>query len=114
MRAKRWDVSDGLWERVEPLLPVRQRRFRYPGRKPLDDSKTGPSPVDRGRAGSKHQLLVDGSGLPLAWTLTGGNRNDTTQLIELVDLVPPVRGRGGRPRQRPDMLLADRGYDHDK
>jgi len=37
MRAKPWDVSDGLWERVEPLLPVRQRRFRYPGRKPLDD-----------------------------------------------------------------------------
>jgi transposase len=37
MRAKPWDVSDGLWERVEPLLPRRQRRFRYPGRKPLDD-----------------------------------------------------------------------------
>jgi transposase len=28
--------------------------------------------------------------------------------------VPPVRGRAGRPRQRPDRLLADRGYDHDK
>ena len=37
MRAKPWDVSDGLWERIEPLLPLRQRRFRYPGRKPLDD-----------------------------------------------------------------------------
>ena len=37
MRAKPWDVSDGLWDRSEPLLPVRQRRFRYPGRKPLDD-----------------------------------------------------------------------------
>ena len=35
MRAKPWDVSDGLWERIEPLLPVRQRRFRYPGRKPV-------------------------------------------------------------------------------
>ena len=37
MRVKPWDVSDGLWERVEPLLPKRERRFRYPGRKPLDD-----------------------------------------------------------------------------
>src|SRR5438093_13354324 len=37
MRAKPWDVSDGLWERVEPLLPRKQRRFRYPGRKPFDD-----------------------------------------------------------------------------
>ena len=39
MRAKPWDVPDGLWERIEPLLPARQRRFRYPGRKPLDDRR---------------------------------------------------------------------------
>src|SRR5712692_11705129 len=32
-----WIVSDELWELVEPLLPERQRRFRYPGRKRLDD-----------------------------------------------------------------------------
>jgi transposase len=32
-----WDVPDGLWELIEPLLPVRQRRFRYPGRKRLGD-----------------------------------------------------------------------------
>jgi transposase len=25
-----------------------------------------------------------------------------------------VRGRRGRPRRRPQTLLADRGYDHDK
>jgi transposase len=31
------EVPDGLWERIEPLLPKRERRFRYPGRKPLDD-----------------------------------------------------------------------------
>ncbi len=37
MRAKPWDVSDALWGRIEPLLPRRQRRFRYPGRKPFDD-----------------------------------------------------------------------------
>lgn len=26
---------------------------------------------------------------------------------------PPVRGRIGRPRRKPDSLFADRGYDHD-
>lgn len=36
------------------------------------------------------------------------------QLLELLDRVPPVRGRVGRPRQRPRTLIADRGYDHDK
>src|ERR1035437_1884213 len=32
-----WIVSDELWERVEPLLPRLERRFRYPGRKWLPD-----------------------------------------------------------------------------
>ena len=33
-------VTDALWERLEPLLPApRQRRFRFPGRKPLDYRK---------------------------------------------------------------------------
>ncbi len=77
-------------------------------------SETGPSPVDRGRAGSKHHLLVDAGGLPLAWTLTGGNRNDVTQLIPLLERIPPVRGKVGRPRRRPERVTADRGYDHDK
>jgi transposase len=30
-------LTDQLWERLEPLLPVRPRRFRYPGRKRADD-----------------------------------------------------------------------------
>ena len=46
--------------------------------------------------------------------LTGGNRNDITQLIPLLDAVPAVRRRRGRPRRKPDVIVADRGYDHDK
>ncbi|WP_374778131.1 hypothetical protein [Streptomyces sp. NBC_01310] len=30
-------VPDDLWGRIDPLLPVRQRRPRHPGRLPLDD-----------------------------------------------------------------------------
>ncbi len=37
MGASPWIVSDDLWERIEPLLPKRERRFRYPGRKPVPD-----------------------------------------------------------------------------
>ena len=73
---------------------------------------TGPSPVDRARTGSKHHLLVDAAGVPLAVTLTGGNRNDITQLLPLVDGIAPLAGRVGRPRQWPDRIVADRGYDH--
>ena len=32
----------------------------------------------------------------------------------MIDGIEPVTGKRGRPRQRPDRLLADRGYDHDK
>lgn len=34
---KPWEVSDELWQVIEPLLPKRERRFRHPGRKRLDD-----------------------------------------------------------------------------
>jgi transposase len=36
---KPWEVEDGLWELIEPLLPTVERRFRHPGRKRLDDRK---------------------------------------------------------------------------
>jgi transposase len=75
---------------------------------------TGPSPVDRARRGSKHHLITDSTGVPLGITLTGGQRNDVTQLLPLVDSVGPVTGKVGRPRKRAERLLADRGYDFDK
>ncbi|RPE27019.1 putative transposase of IS4/5 family DUF4096 [Streptomyces sp. Ag109_O5-1] len=34
-----WIVPDGLWARIEPLLPVVPRRTDHPGRKRLDDRK---------------------------------------------------------------------------
>jgi transposase len=146
-RRKPWEVSDELWAVIQPLLPKHERRFRYPGRKRIDDRKTlqgvlfvlytgiqweylpqelgfgsgstcwrrlaewqragvweklqqvllarlreadrldfsratidashvpakrgrsspkvGPSPVDRGRPGSKHHVLTDAHGTPL-------------------------------------------------
>ncbi|MFI8215828.1 IS5 family transposase [Streptomyces sp. NPDC085932] len=190
---KPWEVDNALWERIEPLLPVIERRFRYPGRRRLDDRRvlcgilfmlytgipwrylpqelgfgsgmtcwrrlrewneagvwqrlhemllaelraagvldlsrasvdsshlrtmkggaaTGPSPVDRGTTGSKHHMIVEAHGIPLAVTLTGGNLNDVTQLIPLLRAVPPIRGKRGRPLRRAKHLYADRGYDHE-
>ncbi|WP_274911129.1 IS5 family transposase [Streptomyces sp. WZ-12] len=190
---KPWEVDDGLWERIERLLPVIEWRFRYPGRRRLDGRRvlcgilfvlytgipcrylpqelgfgsgmtcwrrlrewneagvwqrlhelllaelraagrldlsrapvdsshlramkdgaaTGPFPVDRGETGSKHHVIVEAHGISLAVTLTGGNRNDVTQLIPLVRAVPPIRGKRGQPLRRPKHLYADRGYDHE-
>ncbi len=58
-------------------------------------------------------MICEGGGIPLAVTLTGGNRHDVTQLDPLIEAIAPVRGRRGRPRQRPSELYADRAYDYD-
>jgi transposase len=164
-----WEVADALWERIEPLLPVVERRYRYPGRRRLDQRKvlcgilfvlytgtrweflpqelgfgsgmtcwwrlrdwneagvwqqlhssslpncvpamssscpaasvdgshlralkgrdaTGRSPVDRAKTGSKRHVIVDAHGIP------AGRHRDRRQAV------PPVKGKRGRPRQRP-------------
>ncbi|MFE3270843.1 transposase [Streptomyces sp. NPDC059215] len=69
---------------------------------------TGPSPVDRRKASSKHHLICDGSGTPFKVITTEANVNDVTRTLALVDGIPPVAGRPGRPRRRPDALLGDK------
>src|SRR6266487_2705232 len=39
MTSQPWEVPDELWVRLEPLIPRKARRFRYPGRRPLDDRR---------------------------------------------------------------------------
>jgi hypothetical protein len=57
-------------------------------------------------------MLVDGESTPLGLTISGANRNDAKMLAATLDAVPPVRGRRGRPRRRPNKLHTDKGYDH--
>ncbi len=73
--------------------------------------RAGPNPTDRAKRGSKRHLICDGRGVPLAVRLTGANRNDSQEALALVDAIPPLHGERGRPRQRPDCVLGDRGYD---
>ncbi len=72
---------------------------------------TGPSPVDRGKKGTKRHLVVEGHGTPLGLIMTPANRNDGPELEAVLDAVPPVRGRRGHPRRRPDKLHGDKAYD---
>ena len=73
--------------------------------------KTGPNPTDRAKPGSKHHVITDGGGIPLAMTLTGANAADVGQMELLLDAIPAVRGKVGHPRSRPDHLYADQAYD---
>ncbi|MEU3505778.1 IS5 family transposase, partial [Streptomyces hundungensis] len=116
-RLRDWTEA-GVWPRLRAALPAELRRTDSLD---LDDcavdgshvralkggDRVGPSPVDRARPGSKHHLIVDRRGIPLAVILTGGNRHDVTQLLPLLDAIPPIRGMRGRPRRKPRRLYAD-------
>src|SRR5690606_21633749 len=93
--------------------PGRDQHRRITRASPQRGGHVGPSPVDRGRPGSKHHLIVDTNGTPLQVSLTGGNRHDVTELLPLVDSLPAIRGTVGRTRRKPRRLYADRGYDYD-
>ncbi|WP_199242838.1 IS5 family transposase [Vitiosangium sp. GDMCC 1.1324] len=71
---------------------------------------TGKNPTDRAKAGSKHHLLVDRKGLPLAESLTGANVHDIHELFPLLDAIPDVKQPRGPPRHRPAKLHADKAY----
>jgi hypothetical protein len=53
---------------------------------------------------------VDVVGVLLAGALTGGKRNDVTQPLPILDGSTPAPGKVGRLHQRPDRIVADRGY----
>jgi transposase len=112
----------GIWRQLlENLLSELHRRHRIDWSRAIVDSaslrapaggcKTGPNPTDRRKRGSKHHLATDRRGIPLAIRLTKANRNDICELLPLLQEIPRVRGRAGRPRHRPDAVQGDRGYD---
>jgi len=63
--------------------------------------------------GTKAVVLADGEGIPLGVFLASATPNEVT-LAEptLATVRVPRRGRG-RPRMRPQRIIADRGYDSD-
>jgi transposase len=120
---RKWQRA-GVWKRLlVELLGELARKGKIHWKRAIVDSasvraphggrKTGPSPVDRRKCGSKHHVIVEAQGMPLALVLTAANRNDITQLLRLVDAIPALPGKRGRPRKRPERVQGDRGYDSD-
>ena len=91
---------------MEPRL---YRQFIH--RRQKGGEATGPNPTDRGRPGTKRHLLTDRQGIPLVFLLTGANVHDSKPFNDLLNAIPPVRGKRGRPRRRPAKLHADKAYD---
>jgi transposase len=49
----------------------------------------------------------------LSVLLTPGEAGDNPQLMPLLDTIRVHAGGPGRPRKRPDMIIADKAYAHD-
>lgn len=49
--------------------------------------------------------------MPIVAKITAANRHDVTELLNLVNDVPAIKGKPGTPRYRFDQLYADRAYD---
>jgi transposase len=101
-------VDDELWGVIEPLLPApKPRRFRYPGRKPVDNRRalTGILFVLKTGIGWEDlpQEMGCGSGMT-CWRLQGADQLDWSRAV--VDSASVRALKGGRtpgriPRIKP-------------
>lgn len=55
-------------------------------------------------------LACDGKGRPLSVVVTPGQRHESTQLEAVLDAIRVARPGVGRPRKRPERLIADKCY----
>src|SRR5450759_5125549 len=87
MKKRQRLLTDEQWEFVEPLLPPPRRRRD-----------------NRGRPWASNRACFEG----ILWILQTGAAWAKATLGEV--RVPRPKGR---PRQKPDRVIADRGYDSD-
>ncbi|WP_406223092.1 IS5 family transposase [Streptomyces decoyicus] len=64
----------------------------------------------RGGLSTKVHLAADGRARPLAFTLTAGQAGDAPTFEKVMTLIRVPRTGPGRPRTRPEAVLADRAY----
>lgn len=94
-------VSGCAWRALPPPFGMAKKRGEI----------TGPSPVDRGKPGSKTHVLSDANGLPLLVGLSAANTHDSLALKPMITghqtRHDPHRGRYFKPQR----LHADKAYD---
>src|SRR5204862_5095111 len=111
----------GVWQRLHAVLLARLHGADRIGwrraivdasfaKAPAGGEDTGPSPTDRGKSGSKHHVLTDAQGIPLAAKVTAANVNEVTQVLQVLAGMPPVGGKPGPKRQKPEELQGDEAY----
>ena len=83
MRAKPWELPDGLWQRIEPLLPLRRRRYLRMVGSPAWGPRSTPA------RGLPHNSSSSHSQSPLEVRTFCGQRHDAGSRAVLAS--PPQR-----------------------
>jgi transposase len=116
-RLKRWGET-GVWERIwRAALAVLDVQGKLDWSMAFLDGSFVPAKnggehvgLTKKGKGTKWMLVVDGNGLPLGFHLDSANRAEVRLAQQTLDTIKVTRPHG-RPKQRPEKLVADRGYD---
>lgn len=91
---------DWQWQAVDAAL----------GKARLGGDEIGPNPTDRAKKGTKHSILVEAGGAPLAVVVAPANTNDQKLLAATIEAV--VVERPEPTSERPQHLCLDKAYDN--
>src|SRR5262245_28904945 len=116
-RLKRWG-EERVWERIwRAALATLDRQDQLDWSMAFLDGSFAPAKrggeqvgVTKKGKGTKWMLVVDGHGLPLGFHLASAKTAEVKLAEQTLDTIRVGRPRG-RPKRRPQKLVADRGYD---
>jgi transposase len=101
-----WDVS------VDAAIVRAHQHAAGARARPCPEGEPADHALGRSRGGwtTKLHLACEQGQRPLAMVLTGGQRGDSPQFIPVLEAIRVPRQGSGRPRSRPDRVLADKAY----
>jgi transposase len=116
-RLNRW-TEEGVWERIwRAALAALDQQGRLDWSIAFLDGSFAPAKnggdqvgLTKKGTGTTWMLVVDGNGLPLGFHLASASSAEVKLAEHTLDTIRVPRPRG-RPKQRPEKLVADRGYD---
>jgi transposase len=116
-RLKRWG-EEGVWERSwRATLSTLDQQGKVDWSMAVLDGSFAPAKkggdqvgLTKKGKGTKWMLAIDGNGLPLGFHLESAQTAEVRLAEQTLDTIS-VPCRRGRPRRRPEKLVADRAYD---
>src|SRR5262249_35721457 len=117
-RRLKWWAEEGVWERIwRAALAALDQHGQLDWTMCFLDGSFAPAKkggqqvgLTKKGKGTKWMLVIDGNGLPLGFHLERATTAEVRLAAATLDTISVARLRG-RPRRRPEKLVADRAYD---